>query len=94
VGVRHNASKDAASGEPFAQFDNAPFGTASTDSYTVGDVGLGFELDKSAGRPVQLDLSIRNVTDESYRDFLDTYKGYALSPGRNVMATVRVPLGS
>ncbi|MGM0769922.1 MAG: TonB-dependent receptor [Pseudomonadota bacterium] len=94
VGVRHNASKDAAPGEPFAQFDNAPFGTASTDSYTVGDVGLGFELDKSAGRPVQLDLSIRNVTDESYRDFLDTYKGYALSPGRNVMATVRVPLGS
>ncbi|PAV25527.1 iron complex outermembrane receptor protein/hemoglobin/transferrin/lactoferrin receptor protein [Tamilnaduibacter salinus] len=93
LGVRHNASKDAAPGEPFAQFDNAPFGTASTDAYTVADLGVGFGVGRRSGKPVRIDLSVRNLTDESYRDFLDTYKGYALSQGRNVSATLRVPLG-
>jgi len=27
---------------------------------------------------------VRNLLNETYRDFLDTYKGYALSPGRDV----------
>lgn len=93
IGVRHNASKDVAPGEPFAQFDNAPFGTASTDAYTVGDLSLGFALTRAGSEPIQFDLSVRNITDESYRDFLDTYKGYALSQGRNIMAKVRVPFG-
>ena len=30
-------------------------------------------------------VTVKNATDEDYRDFLDTYKGYALSPGRNVV---------
>jgi outer membrane receptor protein involved in Fe transport len=31
-----------------------------------------------------LRVAVRNVFDTTYRDFLDTYKGYALSPGRDV----------
>lgn len=44
------------------------------------------------GRTVSLNLQIHNITDESYRDFLDTYKGYALGNGRNVQFTVQVPI--
>ncbi|MFO7858427.1 MAG: TonB-dependent receptor [Ectothiorhodospiraceae bacterium] len=92
LGLRYNASKQAAGNEPFAQFDGAPFGTASTDSYTVADLGAGFRFGAEASAP-RVDVSVRNLTDESYRNFLDTYKGYALSPGRDVRLTLTVPFG-
>ena len=92
LGVRHNAAKDAAPGEPFEQFDDKkPFGTASTDSYTVADLSAGFGIAHNHGEPVRLSLEVKNLTDESYRDFLDTYKGYALSPGRDFRLKLRVP---
>jgi len=93
-GVRHNRSKDAAPNEPFAQFDGAPFGTASTDAYTVGDLGIGFAFGGNADRSMRFDLKIRNITDETYRDFLDTYKGYALSHGRDIQLELGVPFGT
>jgi len=93
LGVRYNASKDAAPREPFAQFDGAPFGTASTDSYTVADLGVGFAFGGDAEAPMRFNLKVRNITDEDYRDFLDTYKGYALSPGRDIQLKLRVPWG-
>jgi iron complex outermembrane receptor protein/hemoglobin/transferrin/lactoferrin receptor protein len=85
IGIRHAWSKDAAGTlEPFSQFDRNPnFGTASTDSYTLLDLGVGFEY-----RFARFDFGVRNATDEDYRDFLDTYKGYALSPGRNFVFQV------
>lgn len=94
LGVRHNASKDASPGEPFQQFDGAPFGSASTDAYTVADLSAGFGLGAINEGRLQLDFEVRNLTDESYRDFLDTYKGYALSPGRDFRVQLRVPWGS
>jgi iron complex outermembrane receptor protein/hemoglobin/transferrin/lactoferrin receptor protein len=91
--IHHAADKDAAGRfEPFSQFDNTPFGTASTDAYTRLDLGAGFELNTGA-RPLTIDLGIDNVLDEDYRDFLDTYKGYALSPGRNYWLKLGVPFG-
>ena len=44
IGIRHARSKDAAGLlEPFSQFDRNPnFGTASTDAYTLLDLGFGF----------------------------------------------------
>jgi iron complex outermembrane receptor protein/hemoglobin/transferrin/lactoferrin receptor protein len=85
IGIRHAWSKDAAGAlEPFSQFDQNPnFGTASTDAYTLLDLGFGFDY-----KAVSVDIGVRNATDEDYRDFLDTYKGYALSPGRNVVFQV------
>ncbi len=94
LGVRHNAAKEAAPGEPFAQFDGAPFGSASTDSWIVADLSMGFAFGGTQRDPMRFDLNIRNLTDESYRNFLDTYKGYALSPGRDIRLQVRVPLGT
>ena len=90
VSVRYYASKDAAPGEPFAQFDNAPFGSASTDDYYLVDLGAGFSP-QIGGQTVHLDMAIHNLMDEDYRGFLDTYKGYALSPGRDVRLTARLP---
>jgi iron complex outermembrane receptor protein/hemoglobin/transferrin/lactoferrin receptor protein len=83
--------------EPFGQFDDGigpdiPFGVASTDGYTVMNIGFGFDLDVMA-MPVNVDVEITNMLDEDFRDFLDTYKGYALSPGRSVNFKLNVPIG-
>lgn len=93
IGMRHAAAKDAAPGEPFAQFDLLPFGTASTDAYTLADLDLGFAFPAFGNRLARLDLTVRNLFDTEYRDFLDTYKGYALSPGRDIRLSLSVPLG-
>jgi len=82
--LRRVFAKDAAGPfEPFSQFDANPnFGTASTDAYTLLDLRAGFR----AGR-LSFNLKVANLTDEPYRDFLDTYKGYALGPGRNIQVS-------
>jgi iron complex outermembrane receptor protein/hemoglobin/transferrin/lactoferrin receptor protein len=71
--------------EPFGQFDAPPppFGTGSTDSYTLVDLQAGLSFDT-----VDLSLNVENLLDEPYRDFLDTYKNITLGPGRNVMLTL------
>ena len=83
--------------EPFGQFDDGigpdiPFGVASTDAYTLMNIGVGFDLNITA-MPVNVDIEITNLLDKNYRDFLDTYKGYALSPGRGVNFKVNIPIG-
>ncbi len=97
-GGKHVAAKSAAGAyEPFGQFDDGfgptiPFGVCSTDKYILFNVGLGFEL-AVASRPVQFNLEIANLFDASYRDFLDTYKGYTLAPGRSANLKASVPFG-
>jgi len=79
IKILHTFSKDAAELiEPFSQFDQKPFGTASTDAYTVVDLETGFRYGS-----LGLSAAVNNLFDEDYRDFLDTYKGYTLSPGRD-----------
>lgn len=95
IGVEHATSKEAAGRyEPFWQFGNAPqfssFGVASTDAYTLLNATVGAEL-SLWDRPISLQLSTNNLLNEDYRDFLDTYKGYALSPGRDIKLRVKVP---
>jgi len=88
VSVKHAFQKDAAGRfEPFSQFDGGfgpPFGTASTRAYQRVDVAAQATLALGVGAPLTLEVSVNNLLDETYRDFLDTYKGYALSPGRDV----------
>lgn len=75
-----DAQESAGPAEPFNQFDTPPppFGTASTDSYTLLNLSAGATFG-----PVMVTLGIDNVFDEVYRDFLDTYKIITLGPGRN-----------
>ncbi|MBV5348395.1 TonB-dependent receptor, partial [bacterium] len=79
--------------EPFAQYNNKtifPFGSADTAGYTVW--GLGYNADIAIGtQKAQLGVKVTNVLNTQYRDFLDTYKGYAIAMGRDISVTLRVP---
>ncbi len=83
------ASKKAAGiYEPFGQFDDGigpdiPFGVCSTGKYNLFDLGFGFNL-SVFNQPISFDFAITNLFNKAYRDFLDTYKGYTLSPGRSI----------
>jgi outer membrane receptor protein involved in Fe transport len=92
IGLRHSWKKEAAGRyEPFWQFDvNQDFGVASTKAYTLLDIGMGFDI-KLGEQPIIISLKVKNATNKAYRDFLDTYKGYALSPGRNVQLRLDIP---
>ncbi|NGP88118.1 TonB-dependent receptor [Fodinibius halophilus] len=95
LGITHTSSKEAAGRyEPFWQFGNAPkfnnFGVASTDAYTLINATIGGEI-SIWNRPISMQISAKNILNKDYRDFLDTYKGYALSPGRNITFRVKVP---
>jgi iron complex outermembrane receptor protein/hemoglobin/transferrin/lactoferrin receptor protein len=94
IGLEHAFKKDAAGRyEPFWQFGPAfPFGRASTDGYTLLNASIGFELGVWE-RPISVNVRADNLLDEAYRDFLDTYKGYALSPGRSISVRLKVPFG-
>jgi len=93
--LKHGFDKDAAGRfEPFSQFDGGfgpPFGTASTKSYTTVDASVESRFALGFGVEPSLRVAVRNVFDTDYRDFLDTYKGYALSPGRDVRVSLSVP---
>lgn len=83
LGTRYVASKKAAGAyEPFSQFNQTPFGTASTDDYWLWTLQAGGQV-KLGKYPLKLDLTVENLFDTAYRDFLDTYKGYAQGMGRN-----------
>ena len=60
----------------------------NTDGYMLIDLGAGIQrrFDKTI---LSFDLWISNLANKSHRDFLDTYKLYALSPDRNIRATLR-----
>ncbi len=91
--VRHVGAKDAAGRiEPFSQFDLTPFGTASTEAYTLVDAEARMVVETGPA-PISVTVSVTNFLDAVYRSFLDTYKGYALSMGRNVGLRASVPLG-
>ncbi len=88
LSLKRALDKDAAGRfEPFSQFDEGfgpPFGTASTQAYSVVNVEARTTLALGLGAPLTVSVGVDNLLDETYRDFLDTYKGYALSPGRDV----------
>jgi outer membrane cobalamin receptor len=80
----------AGSYEPFYQYNTMPFGTADTEAYTLW--GLGYNADITiAEQKAQLGIKVTNLLNTEYRDFLDTYKGYALAMGRDISFTLRVP---
>ena len=76
--------------EPFAQYNTLPFGTANTPSYTLWGLEYSSKLDVLEKNPT-LSIKVTNLFDEGYRDFLDTYKGYALAMGRDISFNLRIP---
>jgi outer membrane receptor protein involved in Fe transport len=97
--IRHVGGKKAAGPyEPFGQFDDGigpdiPFGVCSTDAYTLLNLGSGFDMN-ILQTTMNIDLEITNVLNQEYRDFLDTYKGYTLSPGRGINLKLNIPFAN
>jgi iron complex outermembrane receptor protein/hemoglobin/transferrin/lactoferrin receptor protein len=60
----------------------------NTAGYVLLDLGAGVQR-RFEKNILAFDLWISNLTNRAYKDFLDTYKLYALSPGRNMRATLR-----
>jgi len=90
LGVKLVDSKNSAgSYEPFSQFDNMPIGTASTDAYALWNVGYQAQV-KLDNQILHLGASVDNVFDTAYVDFLNTYKGVTLNPGRNFKLSARL----
>ena len=99
INLKHVGDKSAAGiYEPFGQFDDGigpdiPFGVASTKAYSLVNLGLGFNLNHLIV-PFSFDFEVSNLLDNDYRDFLDTYKGYTLSPGRSLNFRLHIPVGN
>lgn len=56
---------------------------------------LGFEVgtDLKLGRqPINLAFAANNLLDEMYRDYLDRFRYYCDSPGRNFVLRIKIPL--
>lgn len=82
--------QSAGSHEPFSQYNTMPFGSADTAGYALW--GIGYESDISMmERTARLGIKVDNLFDTEYRDFLDTYKGYALGMGRNISFSLQIP---
>jgi len=60
-----------------------------TDGYALLDLAAGGSWEVGA-REIHLDVSVRNATNASYRDFLSRYKDFALAPGRNIIVRAGV----
>jgi outer membrane receptor protein involved in Fe transport len=84
-----DAQQVGGSYEPFSQYNTMPFGTADTSAYTLWGLGYSnnFELFKKEGT---FSIKANNLFNKAYRDFLDTYKGYALGMGRDVSFSVNL----
>ena len=67
----------------------SPYDTP-TGAYTLVHVDAGIAR-QLVGRPVRIDLRVRNIANTSYTNYLSRYKLFSLDPGRNVI--VRVSTG-
>jgi iron complex outermembrane recepter protein len=59
-----------------------------TAGYALLDLGTGVQR-RFENSVLAFDLWVRNMANRAHKDFLDTYKPYALSPGRNIRASLR-----
>ena len=83
------ARKSPGDFEPFGQFDDEPIGVASTDAYSVWH--LAYQTDwRVKGQTWQVTARVDNLFDTAYRDYLNTYKGFAQDLGRNVAVSARL----
>lgn len=90
LGVKMVDSKNAAGEyEPFSQFDDKPFGTASTDAYAVWNLGYQAEV-KLDRQTLLVGARVDNLFDSEQVDFLNTYKGVTLNTGRNIQLSARL----
>lgn len=84
VGLRHTTEQTRA---PLDR-DFAP----PPPAFTLVDLSAGGTLYWGT-QPLHLSLGVRNVFNVAYRDYLDRFRYFADSPGRNVLVSLRLPIG-
>jgi iron complex outermembrane receptor protein len=58
-------------------------------------VGLQYHADLQVGNtPLQVGLSIHNLFNTRYRDYLSRWRYYIDEPGRTLVVRVRIPFGT
>jgi outer membrane receptor protein involved in Fe transport len=96
IDMKYAANQSVAGNfEPFAQYNDKtkfPFGSADTKSYSLWGLGYKSEVEIFS-KAAQLHIKVSNLFDKAYSDYLDTYKGYTLGMGRNIMFSLRIPFG-
>jgi hypothetical protein len=65
-----------------------PFDT-QTRAYQVLTISAGLEQ-TVGGRPLRLDLRLRNAANARYTDFLSRYKAFAFGEGRNLVLRLSI----
>jgi iron complex outermembrane receptor protein len=58
-----------------------------TDAYALTHLEAAVSVPAGSGE-IELDLTVRNLFDETYRDFMSRYKTYADAPARSVVARI------
>ena len=64
-----------------SRLDPEDFGPPGYTLFHVG-AGVGFEVGRAE---IDFDVSVRNLFDTEYTNFMSRYKTYAIDPGRNVI---------
>jgi iron complex outermembrane recepter protein len=65
-----------------------------TDGYALFSLEAGVGSFPLFGRPVMASISVRNLLNTRYRDYLTRYRLFVDDPGRDVVVRVTVPFGS
>jgi iron complex outermembrane receptor protein len=60
--------------------------------YALFDAGVGSELGIGA-QDIIIDVSVQNIFDSAYRDYMSRYRYFVDDPGINAVLRVRIPFG-
>jgi len=65
-----------------------------TAGYSLMNLELGASEVRIGSWPVELSLSVQNLLDRTYRDYLSRYKLFIDNTGRDIILRARIPLGT
>jgi iron complex outermembrane receptor protein len=61
-------------------------------SYSLLDAGVGSDV-QVGGQACRVNLSVKNVLNTRYRDYLSRFRYFIDEPGRDIILRIQVPLG-
>ncbi len=73
--------------EPNVDYLDPPSGYATLDAAVGSDLLFGMQR-------VHASVSVKNILNRSYRDYMSRFRYYVDEPGRDVIVRLQVPLGS
>jgi iron complex outermembrane receptor protein len=62
--------------------------------YVLFDLEIGSEVNLFSNLPAQINLSVKNLFNVSYRDYLSRFRYFIDDPGRNFIVRLNIPFGT